>query len=355
MSLPSVPPLSLIQERLPLIFPQGLEHRNYVIRMSAAHSIWVMFYAGAIDGAGRWVRPSQITDMTDEQALRGSLDDREEWYIRSLSSKKVRPTNTWYANNSREQVRDESIRTGLIPFGAVVEKPGVPTTSSKPRYALAKDMAVLFILEHSQDELTALIATWRKAHLSPGALARMQLVLHGAGATSDGVMVTFPNGETRAMKSGKSSEITKAVIERYAKIFLKAPAVLWVSESGKKVLARDDDLARRIGLHIDPSRALPDIILVDLEGTEEGVLVVFVEVVASDGPVHRLRKDALAKIAIDAGFTPEHLRFLTAYQDRSDKVFKQTISDLAWDTAAWFASEPHNLIELRSYEPGSTE
>ncbi len=113
-------------------------------------------------------------------------------------------------------------------------------------------------------------------------------------------MVTFPNGETRRMKPGPSSVITKAVIEDFAPRFLQRPAVVFVSESGNKVVARDDELARSIGLQIRADKDLPDTILVDL-GPEHPLLV-FVEAVATDGPINERRKLALQKLAKDAGF-----------------------------------------------------
>lgn len=63
LSWPHVPSLEVIAERLPLIFPEGTENRNYVIREMAARTLYVMFYAGAVEGADRWIRPSQVTDI----------------------------------------------------------------------------------------------------------------------------------------------------------------------------------------------------------------------------------------------------------------------------------------------------
>ncbi len=45
----------------------------------AAKTIYVMFYAGAIEGSDCWVRPSQVTDMTDEQALLTDTESRKAW------------------------------------------------------------------------------------------------------------------------------------------------------------------------------------------------------------------------------------------------------------------------------------
>ncbi|WP_308340232.1 hypothetical protein [Thiolapillus sp.] len=88
MTFPEVPSLALIAERLPQIFPEGTEHRNYLIREMAAKTIYVMFYAGAIEGSDCWVRPSQVTDMTDEQALLTDTESRKAWVKMMLSNKK---------------------------------------------------------------------------------------------------------------------------------------------------------------------------------------------------------------------------------------------------------------------------
>lgn len=352
-ALPTVPPVELIAVRLPEIFPEGTENRNYVVREMAARTVFVMFYVGAIEGADRWIRPSQVTDMSDEQAAKADEAERHAWVKQSLSSKKDRPAKPWYAPNSREPVRDETLRSGLVVCRAVIERAGVPTTSSLPKYALDAEFARLFDPGFSGVALEAAIAEWRASHLSKAALSRARLVKQGATIARDAVTVTFPTGERRSLSSGPSSVIAKAVIEVFAPKFLKQPAVLWLSESGKKVVARDDDLAKSLGLKIDPSKALPDIILVDLGEEHSGsdMLVVFAEVVASDGPVNRERKAVLTAIAFDAGFDERHLAFLTAFMDRGSQQFKKSVSEIAWGSFAWFASEPDHIIEFREGHP----
>jgi hypothetical protein len=164
--------------------------------------------------------------------------------------------------------------------------------------------------------------------LNKGALARLAIVRRGAGVSADQVLVTFPNGETRRMKPGPSSEITKAVV--------------FLSESGNKVVARDDELARSIGLAIQADKNLPDTILVDLGPVHP--LLVFVEVVATDGPISQRRKEALEDLVAEAGFPAEHVAFVTAYLDRSAGPFKKTADSLAWGSYAWFAAEPERLV-----------
>ena len=68
MALPPLLPVPDIHERLQAIFPEGTENRNYVTREMAAKTVFVMLYIGAVEGAERWLRPDQVTRMTDAQA-----------------------------------------------------------------------------------------------------------------------------------------------------------------------------------------------------------------------------------------------------------------------------------------------
>jgi hypothetical protein len=344
-NLPAYVPVTLIAERLPAIFPEGMANRTYCTREMAARTVFAMLYVGAVEGADRWLAPKHVYRMTEEQAG----DQRPEARLR-YSSEALRPGYTpiglpWYADTTREPIRDETLREGLVAVGAALERKDLPTTSPRPRYALQAGFSALFAPHLSGQALHDAIMNWQRAHLSKGALARIALRRRGAASSSDGVMVAFPNGETRRLAPGPSSEITKAVIETFASQFLQLPVVLWLSESGNKVVARDDALASEIGLKIEADRNLPDIILVDLGPADP--LVLFVEVVATDGPVSQRRREALLALSEGAGFDSSRVAFLTAYADRDAPAFKKTVSSLAWRTFAWFASEPHNLVFLR--------
>lgn len=347
MSLPPFIDRSTIHKRLQIIFPEGISQRAYCTREAAASIVFTMLYVGAIELEDQWVAPKQICRMTDVQASRQSDAERRAYAEASLKPG-FRPSGeVWYQDNSREQIRDESIRQGFIPNNAMIERQGLPTTSGKPRYALRADFAALFHPSLVAGKLEKAAESWREQRLSATALARTALLRKGAAPTGEGVLVTFPNRETRRMAPGPSSTISKAVIEEFTKRYLSNPAVLWVSESGAKVVTRDDELAAQLRLVIAPDRNLPDIILVDLgEGEGSDILLAFVEVVATDGPITPLRQEALLKIATDAGFPADRVAFVTAYLDRSHHAFRKSISELAWRSFAWFATEPDNLIVL---------
>ncbi len=348
ISLPPYVARDFVQERLLAIFPDGFEYRNYCTRGIAAATVFAMLYVGSVEGSGRFAAPKQVYRMSNEQAELSSDAERLHYADAVLKSGSVSRGLPWYADNSRESIRDETLRQGFIPVGAAIEDRTVATTASKPRYALAEDFAALFDPALEGEALEAAIEAWRSKRLSPAALARIRLVRAGAGrGQATGVLVTLPNGESRRLSAGKSSVISKAVIEQFASRFLSEPGLIWLSESGNKVVERDEALARSIGLAIDASRNLPDIILADLGDLRTGhVLLVFVEVVATDGPISVLRRNELLEISRAAGIEDDRVAFVTAYMDRNEPPLKRTLPTLAWNSFVWLASEPENIIAL---------
>jgi hypothetical protein len=282
--------------------------------------------------------------MTDRQAIKND-DAHRRAYAKGAIKEKI-PGKRWYADNTREPIRDETLRDGLMQVGAVVGRDDLATTSGSPRYALKAGFAHLFDPGLSGTALEKAILDFQNKHLSKSALARLTIVRAGATARSSGVRVTFPNGDTRQIAPGPSSFITRSVVEVFAPKFLENPAVLWLSESGNKVVLRDDSIANALNLKIEVDRNLPDLIFADLGPADP--LLIFVEVVATDGAMTARRREALFKLTDAAGFDRRSVVFLTAYSDRESTGFRKTVSQLAWGSFAWFASEPDQIVILRS-------
>jgi len=345
MSLPELLPISEIRRRLEEIFPEGTANRSYFIREMAARVVFVMLYAGAVERLGRWLGPKHVYGMSDEQAER--LEDSERLrYSDEAWKAGFKPTGKqWYRDTTREPIRDETLRDGLVRVGAVIQNHDLATTSSKPRYAMTDSFAELFKPSLGGEPFAKAIATWRNDHLDPLVLARIQLLRQGAAAIVNRVDVVLPSRTVRQLSPGPSSIISKAVVEVFAPAFLYRPAVVLLSESGDKIVAQEENLISGIGLKIDRSKLLPDIILFDLEVGKE--LLVFVEVVATDGPISESRRTDLLKIAADARIAPHRIAFVTAYRDRGETAFKKTFGSVAWDTFVWFMAEPDHVVILR--------
>jgi hypothetical protein len=345
-SLPPYITRELVQERLPLIFPEGTPNRSYCIREMAASTIFTMLYIGAVEGYSFYLAPSHVYRMTFEQASMSVDTDRITYLQNGVKSKYKTPGTRWYADNTREPIRDETIREGLIPLGVVKVLQNIPTTSSKPRYFLEKNFAKLFNPDLLGEDLLQAMNNWQKSYLSKSALTRISLAAIGSKNNQALVPVLFPNGETRNLSAGPSSNISKAVVEVFAHKFLEIPGLLWLSTSDNRVVAQDKDLADAIGLNIQADKDLPDIILVDLKPKDP--LLVFVEVVATDGAINERRKNAIYLLTDKAGFSRGQVVFVTAYLDRESPGFKKTMSSLAWNGFAWFVSEPDKIIVLKN-------
>jgi BsuBI/PstI restriction endonuclease HTH domain/BsuBI/PstI restriction endonuclease domain len=299
--LPLLPDVPEVQARLQAIFPEGSPRRNYCVREIAARTVFVMLYVGAVEGSSVWIGPKHVYRMSAARSADWSKAARLGYLAEINRRRGTRAADAWYEDTTREPIRDETLKDGLVQAGAVVTKPGVPTTSSKPRYALQAAFAGLFDPALAGEALGTAIRAWQERYLSAGALARVRLRGRAAAAAGSKVRVELPNGEARQMEAGPSSVITKAVVEVFARRFLAEPAVLWISESGTRVVQHDDALARELGLRIEAGRLLPDLILVDLAPADP--LLVFVEVVATDGPVTSARREALLELLVAAGET----------------------------------------------------
>jgi hypothetical protein len=340
-----------IHKRLKLVFSGGIPNLNYVTREMAAKTVFVMLYIDALEGSTNYLRPDQVTRMTDHQAMLVREEERRAWTAATMGKHKGDTPGRWYQANTREPIRDETLRQGLIPLGAAIERTDLPTTSSRGKYTLRKNFAALFDPGLTAAALTDAIAHWQRHHLSPAARARLLLHKKNTSGGQQGPIVTLPNGESRRLTSGPSSDIAKAVIEIFAPRFLEEPGLLWLSESAKKENKHDSSLAKQLGLHIEVEKNLPDIILVDTGSND--TLFVFVEIVASDGPITEERRASMLAVLERGHFSSQNAAFVTAYLDREGSPFRRTFPVLAWKTFAWCVTEPDRIICLNS--PSSTE
>lgn len=341
-----------VRDRLRTIFPEGEagEERRLLVRDMAARTVFVALYTGAVAGADRWIAPRHVIRMSDAQAAKQDLAERDAYHAVMNASRTPDPAGRWYAENTREPLRDEVIRQGLVTVNAMVERPGVPTTSPLPRYALQAAFAALFAPGLAGEVLEKAAAAWRSQNLSPAALARAALIRASAGTASANITVQCPGGPSIILPPGPSPAITKAVVEVFAPAFLGTPRVAWISDSGSKEVFRNAPLEKSLGITLDAATLLPDVVLVDVDppGRPGEVLIVFVEVVASDGPVTERRQRALLDLIANAPrrYRPQDAAFVTAYKDRAADPARRTLPGLAWCSFAWFMSEPDKLVQL---------
>lgn len=316
--------------------------RQQLVGTMAARAVFVFLYGGFVEGAGRYLRPSHVYRFTDAQAARVSDAERHAWVATSL--RPGRPTaDQWYADTTREPIRDDLLRNQFRHLGVADQLSGVPTTSSAPTWFLRATFVALFDPALEGRPLDDAMDAWRVANLSAPTLARMKLKAHGALPKASDVYIDLPDGTRIRISAGPSSDIAKDLIEKFATRHLGEPALIWLSASDKKTHPTFVAAAAAVGLTFNPNEELPDVILVDLK---DPPCFYFCEIVHSDGAITEKRKEAFISVAAKSKVTAEHLRFLTAFEDRGAAAFRKNFSRLAVDSLIWFRTEPDLLVVL---------
>ncbi|MFJ6945538.1 BsuBI/PstI family type II restriction endonuclease [Streptomyces wuyuanensis] len=316
---------------------------------AASAIVFVAMYVGAI-GDRKPIRPSTVTWMSDAVAERRSDADRRGYYRAAMTGEKaveafcdqigVTRGKIWYANNSREPVRDESI-DALINNGAVLNiRTDLSTNSPLARYVLNPDFAALFSPDLNDLEFGDAVARWRDAHLSVTGRRRAQL-LRDPARNSESVSVTLPGADTRTLHPGPSSLILKGVAEEFSK-HLQQPNILFISQPGEKVNLLDGRDLEAMGIPVDQNSLLPDCLMADLDDGRDEVW--FIEAVFSGGEITNERKASLLAWATSHGLRAEQCRFLSAFESRTHSEARRALSTLADGSFAWFRDEPGYVL-----------
>ncbi|GAB2498821.1 hypothetical protein CATRI_13180 (plasmid) [Corynebacterium atrinae] len=346
-------------KRLKLIFPRGAFDTTLSNDL-AGWAISSLIYINAVAPQNSepevWARPTAViwqqedvlsekTSDTDRQAWRAAAAKNFSAVQKLLNEWQV-PVDSRFRENSRETLRDE-ILTGWKDLGAVRQRQGLPTSSSKPRWALESHFADLFNPALAQHELISAIESWTSQHLDAGARLKARRA-RALEAKEFEVAVTLPGGDVRKLEHGKSSLILKGVIEEWAPQRLKDPVVLTISEPGAKLLVQDQLLLAELGVAIDVGNLLPDALIADLGVNPVEFWVI--EAVATSGPITERRKEELLAWAEEQRIRPETCYFLTAFASRNASPAKRHLKDLAGGTYAWYLDEPEMELAWNSIE-----
>lgn len=356
-SLPPLPTIEEIQVRLASIFPPEFPDRSILIGTMAARVVFVFLYGGFVEGQERFMRPSHVYLFTEEQAQKTSDAERLEWLSTANRQGYRTPGKRWYADTSREPIRDDLMRNRLLRMGIMQKLPGYSPTASTPINYISSDFAALFSPALANVALAAAIQAWAARHLDQATRQRMILKAQGINAKSGDLLVDLPDGTRIRITAGQSSVIAKDLIEQFAHRHLESPALLWLSASDKKSLPQFAEMSASVGLKFDLNAELPDVIFADMK---EPIRFLFCEIVATDGPVTEARKQALLAIVSESQIPERAVEFLTAFEDREAPAFRKTFSQIAVDSLIWFRTEPDLLVVLsianrKALDPSQTQ
>ena len=145
------------------------------------------------------------------------------------------------------------------------------------------------------------------------------------------------NGDDFKFSFGKHNELQKLIIEEFAPRFAENSECLYVGDTIKKDLVKNEDKLNELGFEITVHGKMPDVVL--YLGDKDWIY--FIESVTSVGPMEPKRIEEIKAITknVSAGKI-----YVTAFLDF--KTYKKFSDTLAWETEVWIAEMPDHMIHL---------
>lgn len=236
-----------------------------------------------------------------------------------------------YAPNTRETIRDEAVKY-FVEEGLLVknpDNPGRPTNSGKTVYQI--EQAALRLCRKFRTE------QWEsslKCYLASREGIRQELQRTRKLAR---IPVQLPKGGRITLSPGGQNPLIKAFIEDFCPRFVPGGIVLYVGDAENKFQHFEVDCFARLGIEIDASAKMPDIVVHDAKRE----WLVIGEAVTNTGVVDGKRRRELKKLF--AGFR-SGLVFVTAFETRND--MRRFLGQISWETEVWIAEDADHIVHF---------
>ncbi|MBN1584221.1 MAG: Eco57I restriction-modification methylase domain-containing protein, partial [Anaerolineae bacterium] len=191
-----------------------------------------------------------------------------------------------YAPNSRETFRRQTMHQ-FVDACLVVPNPDDPTRAvNSPKFCYQIEETALALLKtfgtHAWE--TSLAAYLEKVDMLKQRYAQARKLKM--------VPVTLGEGQDIYLTSGEHSKLTKAIIDEFAPRFAPGGRVIYVGDTGEKMLYLDEKALGRLGVTVDVHGKMPDVVIHHVE--KDWLLLI--EAVTSHGPVDAKRRAELAAL-----------------------------------------------------------
>lgn len=236
-----------------------------------------------------------------------------------------------YAPNTRETVRDEAVKY-FVEAGILIrnpDDPARPVNSGKTVYQVEVNALELFRSFGSK--------TWvRRLKKYMAKREKIRSELTGKRKLTR-IPVKLPGEKIVTLSAGGQNPLIKQVIEEFCSRFTPGCVIVYIGDAENKFLYMESDYLKRLGVVIEPSAKMPDLIAHDMKRN----WLLIVEAVTSAGPIDMKRRMELKYLfkGCSAG-----LVFVTAFENRwSFGRFQNIIS---WETEVWIAEDPDHIIHF---------
>jgi len=151
------------------------------------------------------------------------------------------------------------------------------------------------------------------------------------------VPIKLPGGEKLQFSPGGHNLLQKAIIEQFLPRYGHGAEVLYVGDTAKKFLVREEAKLSALKFFELEHGELPDIVAYSPKKN----WLFLVEAVHSSGPISPIRLFELKRLA--AKCTAEMV-FVTAFLNR--ETFRKFAPEIAWETEVWIADAPDHLVHF---------
>lgn len=235
-----------------------------------------------------------------------------------------------YAPNTRETFRRFTMHQ-FVQAGIAILNPdrqGRPPNSPSTVYQI--EPHVLDLIQHFRE------TDWESRLAAYLEIARTLAEQYARRREMNMVPLVLSD-RTLQLSPGTHSELIKAIIEQFGPRFAPGAEVLYIGDTGAKMVLYDQLTFETLGLHFDTHGKFPDVVLY----WRERNWLLLVESVTSHGPVDPKRHTELATLfeTSSAG-----LVYITAFPDR--QTMARYLGEISWETEVWVADAPSHLIHF---------
>lgn len=234
--------------------------------------------------------------------------------------------NINYAENSRETIRKQVLHH--FNNAAFIENNNKSTNSPNYKYRLTHEFLELIRTYSTKSwDLT-------KKNFLENHKTLVEKYTTKRELTKIPVVI---NNENLTFSKGEHNQLQKLIIEEFSPRFAPGAECLYVGDTIKKDLVKENKKLEELGLSITTNDKMPDVILY----LEDKRWLYFIEAVTSVGPMDYKRIEEIKELTknVEVGII-----YVTAFLDF--KTYKKFSEKLAWDTEVWIANSPEHMIHL---------
>ncbi|PKN74048.1 MAG: restriction endonuclease [Candidatus Cloacimonetes bacterium HGW-Cloacimonetes-3] len=235
---------------------------------------------------------------------------------------------TQYAPNSRETFRRQSIHQ-LVQAGLVLYNPdddNRSTNSPQAVYQISPELLAL-VRQFDSDKWESALLEFSKT--------RQSLEEKYAKSRSMNRVPIMVNENEIHLSPGKHNELVKAIIEKFAPVFLHGAELVYVGDTQNKSAYVNKDLVKTIKIPFDEHNKFPDVVFYIVEKK----WIVLIESVTSHGPMDSKRYVELSEMFNSDNYATV---YVSAFKERA--TFAKYSSSIAWETEVWIEENPEHLI-----------